>query len=132
METREKISDLLRKYPVKLAYLFGSQVDGTANRGSDTDVAVLLDESLTKGMRFDLRLTLIGELSKTLGRQADVVILNDTTSLFFKYVIVKEGRLIFERTQDEAIDFEPHLLSLYFDFVPFLDAYNKAYVQRSI
>lgn len=117
---------------VTLAYVFGSQVDGTASRNSDMDVAVLFSQELTKTQRFNLRLLIIGKLEKMFKHRVDLVVLNDLRSLFFKYVIISEGELLFRASEEEYLDFECKLMGEYFDFKPFLDLQNKNYVKSSL
>ena len=117
---------------IALAYVFGSQINGTASRNSDLDVAILFGPNLTKMQRFNLRLLLIGKLEKIFKLKIDLVILNDLRSLFFKYVIISEGKLLFKASEEEHLDFECKLMGEYFDFKPFLDIQNKNYVKNSL
>ena len=67
---------------VKVAYLFGSTVRGEANCLSDTDIAVLFDDALSKEEAFDFQLKLIGELTTLLKTNSvDLVALNDSPLL---------------------------------------------------
>lgn len=117
---------------IALAYVFGSQINGTASKNSDLDVAILFGPNLTKMQRFNLRLLLIGKLEKIFKLKIDLVILNDLRSLFFKYVIISEGKLLFKASEEEYLDFECKLTGEYFDFKPFLDIQNKNYVKNSL
>lgn len=117
---------------ITLAYIFGSQINGTASRNSDLDVAVLFNSGLTKTQRFNLRLLIIGKLEKILKHRVDLVVFNDLKSLFFKYVIISEGKLLFRASEDKQLDFECKLMGEYFDFKPFLDIQNKNYVKKSL
>ena len=128
----KEISPLLADYPVDAAYLFGSQASGYANEKSDVDIAVLLSSELSKEERFDIRIQLIGLFSKVLHKDVDVVVLNDISSLFFQYVILHEGQLIYEKSESAHLDFSIKTLGRYFDFQPFLNVYNHHYVQRSL
>lgn len=78
------------------AYLFGSQAAGRAHRESDVDVGVLADRALhpTCRERFDLRLRLIGRLGAELGREADVVLLDDAPPELGRRV-VREGERVY-------------------------------------
>ena len=59
------MSDLLRDFPsVELLYVFGSQVSGRAESGSDIDVAVLLDEHSSDRDPF------VTSLPSTVGRRS--------------------------------------------------------------
>lgn len=119
-----------RKHNVIFAYQFGSTIDGTATRESDLDIAVYFDKKIGKKKRFEERLKLISQLQKIHRRRVDVVALNDTRSLFFKFTIIKEGKRIYETPREEYVDYECRTMSRYFDYKPFLEEYNKAYVKR--
>jgi len=116
---------------VLFCYLFGSFACQNFNSKSDVDVAVFLNEEKNKDF-FKTRLELIASLSKLLKKEADVVILNDVNSVLFKYVILKEGKLIFARDAEEMINFELKATRDYYDFLPFSKAYNKAYTERCL
>ena len=128
----KKIQALFRKYGVILAYLFGSQARETAGPISDTDIAVLLPKKHSEKRRFEIRLALMRECAKILKSDTDLVVFNDVSSLFFQYVILNEGKLIYQSSEEEAIDFESRTLGRYFDFEPFLAAYNKQYVKNNL
>lgn len=131
-----KIKTLLHptfhKFSVDLAYIFGSIAQHTARPESDVDIAVLLSDALSQEERFELRLKLIGAFSHILKKSVDVVILNDTVSLFFKYVIIKEGRLLYQKSEEHRMDFESRLMSLYFDYQPFFEQYQQHYVETHL
>jgi predicted nucleotidyltransferase len=132
-EIIQRIKSVAAKYPqIELAYLFGSFALGHQRKDSDVDVAVKLSDRLSEGRRFDLGLELIGAFTRAMGRETDVVILNDAKDLFFKYIILKEGILAFRRKDLPQMIFETRVFNEYFDYQPFFDAYNKAYVQRSL
>lgn len=114
---------------VKSVYFFGSRVTGKAVKNSDYDFAVLFDDATSKEDRFDLKLMV--KLSKALKTDAvDLVVLNDLPSLFFRYIIIKEGKLIYQKNDLETAEFESRTLGLYFDFRPFLEEYNRSYLNR--
>lgn len=131
-----KIKTLLhpicQEFPVDLAYVFGSVAQENPHRESDVDIAVLLSDALSQEERFELRLKLIGALSRTLKKPVDVVVLNDTASLFFKYVILKEGQLLYQKSEEQRLDFESRLMSLYFDYQPFLEQCQQHYVETHV
>ena len=92
----------------------------------------MLPEKYTVKKRFDIRLKLTTDLNRYCGGKADVVVLNDTKSLFFQYVIIKEGILLYEKSEEERVDYEMKTMNRYFDFQPFLELYNRQYVKNSI
>jgi predicted nucleotidyltransferase len=124
-------NSLLKEKDVLFCYLFGSFSYQNFNAESDADIAVFLDETQRKNF-FKRRLELITKLSKALNREADVTILNETGSAFFKYVVVKEGKLIFERTPQKRIDFELMALNQYFDFKPILKMYQARILTNKV
>lgn len=116
---------------VLFCYLFGSFATKRFNSLSDVDVAVFLDEKKCRDL-FQERLLLMSELEGLLKMPVEVVVLNDTRSIFFKFVIIKEGRLISEKDHQAKINFELATMRDYYDFKPFLEQYNQAYVQREL
>ena len=135
MITQEKyseIKEIFRQNSVILAYVFGSQANNTSNKESDLDIAILLPPELTKMKRFNIRIKVAEKLSRIFKMPIDLVVFNDLKSLFFKFIIIKEGKLIYSKTQSDQLDFECKLMGEYFDFKPFLELQNKHYVQRSL
>ena len=116
MNEREikRLSDCLGKYPVILAYLFGSEAKGTSGALSDIDVAVFVDKGVGKSERFDMRLRLSNELSSIMNRMVDLVILNDSP-VQLSYEIIKHGKVIFCKDKSMQVDFETEILSRYLD-----------------
>ena len=108
---------------ILFCYLFGSQTTKNTVSDSDVDLAVFFEKNQVNDF-FERRLELIGELSKLLGKEADVVVLN-TAPPFLRYVVLKESKLIFERDKGKRIDFEPKSLNEYFDFKPILEKYHQ-------
>lgn len=125
-----KIIKTLKAEPaVRGAYLFGSQVSKTVNQQSDIDIAVYLDKKLNTQQRFAQRLGLINNLSRALKTdKIDLVVINDLEAVYFKYVIIKEGKLLYQQNILERCELEGRIMSEYFDFKPFLDEYNKRYL----
>ena len=120
-----------KKEDVLFSYLFGSFACQNFNSKSDIDIAVFLDEDKNKDF-FKTRLELIATLSKLLKREADVIVLNTTNSVLFKYTILREGKLIFAKDVEEMINYELRTTQDYYDFLPFSEAYNKAYIERCL
>lgn len=120
----ENLCNIFELYSeIKLVYLFGSRSNGKVGPLSDYDFAVYLDEK-DSNKRFDLRLKLIAEISKSLkDDRVDVCILNDMDAPEFKYNVIKDGTLIFEKEPFKVL-VEPRIMSEYFDFHQSLVRYN--------
>lgn len=133
---QEEIHDKLKMFfdkeeSVVFAYLFGSMARGKTDFESDVDLAVYLEDKKVDNF-FKERLFLIEEIQALLKKTTEVVMLNETKSIFFKFVIIKEGRVVFERDHSKRVDFELKIMQEYYDFQPFLEEYNKAYLERSL
>jgi len=109
-----KIEDCLRKYPVVIAYIFGSEAKETSGLLSDIDIALFVHEDINKAERFDLKLRLSSELSAAISRRVDLVILNDSP-LRLSYEIIRHGKLIFCSDKSTRVDLEVNILSRYLD-----------------
>ncbi|MFH1233727.1 MAG: nucleotidyltransferase domain-containing protein [Patescibacteria group bacterium] len=112
------------------AYLFGSQTGEKTNFESDVDIAVYLSEYCKDF--FKTRLFLIERLQDVLKKNVEVIILNEQKSIFFKFVIIKEGKIVFEKDHEKRVDFESKIMRDYYDFQPFLQQYNQAYLKREL
>lgn len=108
---------------IKLVYLFGSRSRQEQGMLSDYDFALYLDTTSRERMQ-EIRIDAIvkiGRLFKT--DKVDVVVLNLTDNLDLKYLIVKEGRLIYEKEPFKVV-IEPIILNEYFDFHKMLARYK--------
>lgn len=116
---------------IVFAYVFGSVAQEQTNRESDVDIAVYFDDNRVDDL-FQERLFLIGKIQPILQKLTEVVVLNEVKSTFFKFVIIKEGKVIFERDHGTRVDFELRTMQEYYDYQPFIEEYNKAYLKRNI
>lgn len=115
---------------IGFAYLYGSALHGFFNKESDLDIAVYL-----KGKSDDFfkrRLELCDRLSKIAGRETNVVVFNQINSLFLKFVILQEGRLLCDNDHELRLDYEPKTINLYYDYAPFLNGYNNKYLEKNL
>ena len=114
-EDKRVVEFLNKQMHVKLAYLFGSVAEGKEGKLSDVDIAVFLDESLSKPERFNLQLKLISGLTSILKTdRVDLVIMNDAP-LSLNYEIIKANHPLVVRNKGEKIEFEHGILSRYLD-----------------
>lgn len=132
-KTKQSIVPTLKKAlgkerGVLFGYLFGSQAYRNTTSKSDVDVAVYLDDENSKDL-FEQRLGLIARLSRSLKKDADVVVLN-TASPFLRYVVLKEGEVIFEKDKGRRIDYELKSMNEFFDFKPVREMYHKKLLGR--
>lgn len=125
------ITAYLDNHPqVSAVWLFGSLAAGKGGRNSDIDIAVLFVPGLSKYERFDLRLSLAGELARLAGREADVVDM-ETAPLYLQHQVRKTGRLIVEKDHTYRVGFDVRSRRTYFDFAPVLELRNRRLIQRA-
>jgi predicted nucleotidyltransferase len=100
---------------ILLAYLFGSQADGTAGPQSDYDIALLVRQP-----SLALQARLVHEIGIILGTDwVDVVLLN-RAPVELAYAVIVQGQLLYQRSVAERVEFEAKVLSLYGDYLPVL------------
>lgn len=110
------LNSILKSYPeIKLTYLFGSRAVCKESHLSDYDFAVYLDTNDKKRM-YEIKFELFDRISRLLKTdRIDIVILNLAESPELKYLIIRDGKLIFQRKPFKVI-VEPDILNEYFDF----------------
>ena len=120
----EKLGNLLGKYQVIAAYLFGSRAEGTYTDNSDYDFALLVDKDYDQNNVNNLIMELEEKAASLLQKEVDVVILN-TATIEFKYLIISRGKVIYSIDEEKRTDFEDVVIRDYLDFKPFLELYRK-------
>jgi uncharacterized protein len=114
-----ELRDVFVQHGVVLAYLFGSQAEGTARPSSDIDIAVLLPPGTPREQFFDRRLSLINAAMDVLHTsKVDLVVLNEAGPLLM-HQVVKFGRVLYEDPVSQpAIDFYVYAAARYSDTAP--------------
>lgn len=122
--TREVINTYLAGRPdCVAAWLFGSTARGAARADSDVDIAVLVTRA-PAGTLDDLHLGWAADLSRALGREVDLVVVNSAPVDLVHRVLV-EGELVLERDRSARIAFEVRARNEYFDLLPHLRRYRR-------
>lgn len=98
---------------ITAVYVFGSRATGRAKDTSDVDLAVLLDPD--PGVDFDL-LGFIVNAEKALGKPVDVIVLN-RASEHLKYLVRRDGILVYDRNPETRKRFERIGRKAYEDFL---------------
>lgn len=113
------LRDVFIRHGVVLAYLFGSQAEGTARPSSDVDFAVLLPAGTPRAQFFDRRLSLMNAVMDVLHTdKVDLVVLNEAGPLLM-HQVVKFGRVLYEDPVTQpAIDFYVYAAARYSDTAP--------------
>ncbi len=113
------------------AWLFGSVARGRERADSDVDVGVLLAGGRPKSLAdLDHVASLQDRLSRAIGRQVDLVVLNDAPPDLV-YRVLRERMLLFERDHGRRIEFEVRARNEYFDLQPNLERYRRTVLRRA-
>jgi predicted nucleotidyltransferase len=72
---QQVVERLRSRIPVTEAYLFGSQLDGTATEDSDIDIAAF--SPAADSMRYDEKIALIVDIEKQVGGPIDLHVFGD-------------------------------------------------------
>lgn len=123
--------NLFREFGIRLAYLFGSAARGDAGQ-RDTDIALLLDsrepdviEENEIAERFRKRL--IAE--KSFDAAIHIATLNSANPLL-RFEAIKEGKVLYARSEAERVDFELKVLREYGDYKAKSRFYEDALRER--
>ena len=124
---RKKVVDTIRsvlmgKNEILFVYIHGSFLQ---NHFRDVDLAIYLDEDITKEEALHFELSLERELEESSGFPADVRTLN-YSPLSFKFNSFKDGNLLMSRDEVLRCDFESLTMNEYHDF----DFYRKRYMKE--
>lgn len=119
---KEAVLKCLENYPeVSASYVFGSVATGRTHSGSDVDIAVLVEPSIMTSDAFRYRLKLMADLMAALGRDdVDLILLNEANPLL-AHRILRDGRLILERSSSDRVRFQVRAFNRYLDTQPMRD-----------
>lgn len=124
---QDKLKELFKSYPQIIAvYLYGSQIGDYAFSKSDLDVAAVAD---------DLAAVDYGELYLKINqilkdKEIDLRIVTKETSITFIFQVISSGQCIYQRSQQQRVQFEARILNEYYDgehMRNIYDSYLKSY-----
>jgi len=108
---------------VQAGYIFGSLVTGRSRPDSDVDIAVLVSDHVIQDDPFRYRLELMTGLMAVLRRNdIDLILLNQAPPLL-AHRVLKNGKLIFERSASARVAFQVRTVNRYFDTLPMRKLY---------
>jgi hypothetical protein len=127
---KEIVEKIVKKdNAVLAAYIFGSHARGTAKKTSDVDIAILFDSTVKESLMSDRQLEMTSSLSQNLNKEVDVVILNRAATLL-KYMVLREGKRVYERPGRDDRSFEVKSMNEYYDFLPIKNMLDQAMIKR--
>lgn len=113
---------------VRVAWLFGSRVRGTATERSDLDLAVALGLGLDDVGRERVRRAIVGALTDALGalgERTDVVDI-DRADGGVAFRALREGRRVLSRSESDRVAAEVRIARRYDDEAPRRALYREA------
>jgi len=110
-----------------LAYLFGSRAQGRVGELSDYDVAILVDGKVADDFRYRFGSRLCKELNTA---KVDLIILN-SVPIELAYNVISTGKLIYQQSVSDRVEFEANTLSKYFDYLPVLRKQREELLRES-
>jgi predicted nucleotidyltransferase len=117
-QLKATIAPVLARYPVAMAYLYGSMARGRPLPTSDIDIALVLTNPPAPYERLKLELTIQADLEDASQlRELDVRSINQAP-LMVQGRILQEGLLLYERDRELRIAFEVLTRKKYFDYLP--------------
>lgn len=122
------IDEVLQKYPVDAAYLFGSVAKRQAMPTSDVDVAVLFSGTLDPAERLQTELQIQADLEDVCGLPAVDVRSINSMPIMVQGPIIQAGLLVYEADRAKRIAFEVLTRKKYFDYRPTAEKMQKAFL----
>lgn len=119
-----------KRADIDFAFIFGSNAYGNTIKKSDIDIAIFINKKNSKNL-FKKKINIINDLSTLLKKDIDLIILNNIKSLLFKYSIIKEGSLIYDKNTFSRIMFEFKTITDFLNHKSFLDVYDNNYVKMN-
>lgn len=127
---KANVAVVLAKYPVEIAYLYGSVARGCPLPSSDVDIALVLAESPAAYERLILELDVQAALEDACRLSGlDVRTINHAP-LTAQGRIIQEGVLLYERDKDRRVAFEALTRRKYFDYRPTAERMQRAFLDH--
>jgi len=115
---------------VKIAYVFGSFLLREDFR--DIDIALLLSEDLSpySSLKLAMHIGTLLDWEIRSCHESDVRVLNNAHPEF-QYEVVKTGKAVFSRDEQERFDYEAEVISTYLDLKEMYDFFDREYLARA-
>ena len=122
---KDLLDKLVNKYQITLIVLFGSYAENKVREDSDIDIGIYLANKI--GVKEETNL--IEDMVHAFKRDnIDLVILN-TASPVLRFEVVRNGKLLFERTQGDFLQFKLLSMKRYWEYSRF-QKYSKMYMDK--
>ncbi len=127
----EVAPDIFSRHQILFAYLYGSYATELMHPFSDLDIGIYI-ENVPASKHLELELSISLEIDSIMGGEvgSEVRIINNLP-LVITGEIITEGTLIYSRNEVVRVDFETAIRSAYFDFLPVIHRYQRAYIDST-
>lgn len=115
-------SALFKREEIVFALLHGSFI--VEEKFNDIDVAVFIKEQTGSILQYELNLEAELIISGSFPKEIDIRIFNKAP-LYFQYNVIKNGDLLFTKSNDVFYDFKELVIRDYLDFLPHYREYLK-------
>ena len=125
---------ILKELNIAIVYLFGSCAEGKALSVSDIDIGIVLTKDAAANLEEDTGkiynqvYDIVTEIFPS--RHIDIVFLHKAP-LELRFDVINHGRILFESSHEESLDFEEKTMVLYADFKPLLKEINDTIINRA-
>ncbi len=124
---KELIKAIRGEPKIILAYLFGSRAQGKVGELSDYDIAILVDGEVADDFKYRFGSKLCRTLNTS---KVDLIILN-SVPIELAYNVISTGKLIYQQSVADRVEFEANTLSKYFDYLPMLRKQREELLRES-
>jgi len=114
---------------VQAVFCSGPSLKGKAARRATWTWPFCSIPPSAEGSYLDRRLQWMSDLSNQLGREADVIILNEAGPVL-KHQVFEHGRLLYETDRQQTTSFKARSMIEYVDWLPYKERLDKATLQH--
>ena len=133
MKLKKNTIDKIKSLGVGVVYFFGSRSQGNITDLSDFDIGIVFIESsklmILSEIQPLLYEILADEFDISLNNDLDIVYLQES-SLSFQYLVISEGKVIFEIDPIFRANYEEKTIREYLDFNPIQKIFSSALLDR--
>ena len=122
---KDSLDKLVNKYKITLIVLFGSYAEGKVQEDSDIDIGIYLEDKISVKEETNLIEDMVHAFKRD---NIDLVILN-TASPVLRFEVVRNGKLLFERTPGDFLQFKLLSMKRYWEY-PRFQKYSKMYMDK--
>lgn len=123
--SKDLLDKLVNKYKITLIVLFGSYAEGKVREDSDIDIGIYLEDKISVKEETNLIEDMVHAFKRD---NIDLVILN-TASPVLRFEVVRNGKLLFERTPGDFLQFKLLSMKRYWEY-PRFQKYSKMYMDK--